>query len=75
MQDKKTQFFNQMTIMFKQHIDESTTIASLGGAFDSLSRSEIVFAIEDIWGVDLWGVKLQSMKDFNEIIKMVESKL
>lgn len=75
MLDKKTSFFNDLTAIFKTHIDEDTTIESIRHDFDSMARSEVIFLIEDNWEVDLWGVKLLEFKTFGDIIKHVESKL
>lgn len=75
MQDKRSQFFKEASLSLKREITETTQVSSLGKDFDSMARSEIVFLIEDIFGVDLWGVRLQEFQSFLDIVEMAERRV
>lgn len=73
MQQTKEKFLNEASKIFKKEITESTLFADLGNSFDSMARSELVFAIEDIYGVDMWEKKsIKEFTGFTDLLAYIE---
>jgi len=73
MQQMKEKFLSAASTIFKKEITEATLFADLGNSFDSMARSELVFAIEDIYGVDMWEKKsIKEFSGFTDLLSYIE---
>jgi acyl carrier protein len=65
-QQKKQKFYDEVSKLLKTVVVDATLVSDL--SMDSMSRSEIIFLIEDIFGVDCWGKRIQDYVTLEDLL-------
>jgi hypothetical protein len=63
---KKEKFYLEVSRLVHKAVSPTTLISSL--KLDSMTRSEVIFLIEDIWGKDCWGMRVSDFVTFEEML-------
>lgn len=57
-----------------QTVTESTKLDELATKLDSMSRSEMIFVIEDVTNVDVWGLNLKEFLTIEDLFGEIERR-